>query len=59
LNIDSWNEVIAAYENDLLRKNQSDATITTYGACLNVFSDFYLNHLKNQAPMRAGSKRRI
>lgn len=49
-NIDSWNEVIAAYENDLLRKNQSDATITTYGACLNVFSDFYLNHLKKPGP---------
>ncbi|MCP3943191.1 MAG: hypothetical protein GY710_17125 [Desulfobacteraceae bacterium] len=50
LNIDSWDEVTAAFENDLFRKNQSDATITTYGACLNVFSDFYLHHLNKPGP---------
>jgi integrase/recombinase XerC len=49
-NIDSWHEVTAAFENDLYRKNQSDATITTYGACLNVFSNFYLHHLNKPGP---------
>jgi len=50
LNVDSWNEVTAAFENDLFRRNQSDATITTYGACLNVFSNFYLQHLNKPGP---------
>ncbi len=50
LNIDSWHEVTAAFENDLFRKNQSDATITTYGACLNVFRNFYLHHLNKPGP---------
>ena len=50
LNIDSWHAVTAAFENDLFRKNQSDATITTYGACLNVFGDFYLHHLNKPGP---------
>lgn len=49
-NIDSWSEVAAAFENDLFRRNQSDATITTYGACLNVFSDFYLQQLNKPGP---------
>ncbi len=50
LNIDSWHEVTAAFENDLYLKNQSDATITTYGACLNVFNNFYLHNLKKPGP---------
>ena len=50
LNIDSWQEVTAAFENDLFRKNQSDATITTYGACLKVFRDFYLHQLNKPGP---------
>lgn len=52
-NTDSWREVTAAYENDLYRRNQSDATITTYGACLNVFSHFYLHHLDKPGPYAA------
>lgn len=53
LNIDSWHEVTAAFENDLFRKNQSDATITTYGACLNVFGEFYRHQLKKPGPYAA------
>ena len=53
LNSDSWHEVTAAFENDLFRKNQSDATITTYRACLNVFSDFYLHQLNKPGPYAA------
>jgi integrase/recombinase XerC len=53
LNIDSWHEVTAAFENDLFRKNQSDATITTYGACLNVFGEFYRDQLKKPGPYAA------
>ncbi len=49
-NIDSWYEVIAAFENDLFRRNQSDATIATYGTCLNVFRDFYLHQLNKAGP---------
>jgi site-specific recombinase XerD len=49
-NADSWREVTAAFENDLYLRNQSDATITTYGACLNVFSQFYLHHLEKPGP---------
>lgn len=49
-NIDSWHEVAAAFKSDLYRKNQSDATITTYGACLNVFGNFYLHHLNKPGP---------
>ena len=49
LNVDSWNEVTVAFENDMFRKNLSDATITTYASCLNVFSDFYLHHLNKPA----------
>lgn len=50
LNVDSWNEVTAAFENDLFRRNQSDATITSYAACLNVFRDFYRHHLNKPGP---------
>lgn len=50
INIDSWREVTAAFENDLYRRSQSDATITTYGACLNVFSHFYLHNLDKPGP---------
>ena len=50
LNVDSWNEVIAAFENDLFRRNQSDATISSYAACLNVFRDFYRHHLNKPGP---------
>jgi integrase/recombinase XerC len=49
-NIDSWHDVTAAFENDLYRKNQSDATIATYGACLNVFGNFYLHQLNKPGP---------
>ncbi len=50
LNDDSWDEVIAAFESDLYRRNQSEATINTYGACLNIFSHFYRDHLKKPGP---------
>lgn len=50
LNVDSWHDVTAAFESDLFRRNQSDATITTYAACLNVFSDFYLHHPNKPGP---------
>ena len=50
LNHDSWDEAIAAFESDLYRRNQSEATIKTYGACLNIFFHFYRDHLKKPGP---------
>lgn len=50
LNRDSWDEVVAAFESDLYRRGQSEATINGYGACLNVFSRFYQDYLKKPGP---------
>lgn len=47
LNLDSWDDVIAAFENDLFRHNRSEATLKTYLSCLNVFCRFYLDQLQN------------
>jgi site-specific recombinase XerD len=47
---DSWDEVIAAYENDLLRQNRSEASIKTYLSCLNVFCRFYQDQLQKPGP---------
>ena len=50
LNLDSWDDVIAAFENDLLRCNRSEVTVKTYLSCLNVFSRFYLDQLQKPGP---------
>lgn len=50
LNNDSWDEVIAAFESDLYRRNLSEITIKTYLSCLNVFCRFYQEHLQKPGP---------
>ena len=59
LNHDSWHEATAAFESDLYRRNQSEATISTYGACLNIFFIFTGTTLKNPDPMLPDFRKRI
>jgi site-specific recombinase XerD len=50
LNNDSWDEIIAAFESDLYRRNKSEVTIRTYRSCLNVFCRFYKEQLQKPGP---------
>ncbi len=50
LNNDAWDEVIAAFETDLYKRNHSEATIKNYRSCLNVFCCYYQEELKKPGP---------
>ncbi len=38
---DTWGKALAAFENDLFRRERSEKTVTTYGSCLQNFALFY------------------
>jgi site-specific recombinase XerD len=47
---DDWVDGTAAFENDLYRRNRSDATVVTYRSCLKNFADYYRQELKKPGP---------
>jgi site-specific recombinase XerD len=47
---DKWDEVLAAFENDLCRRGRSDHTVSTYGYAMKGFGAFYRNQLKKAGP---------
>jgi site-specific recombinase XerD len=47
---DTWDEALAAFENDLYRRGRSDHTVTTYSYALKAFGVFYRDQLKKPGP---------
>jgi integrase/recombinase XerC len=45
-----WDDVVAAFEHDLLRKGRSAETIRAYRSSLNQFAGFYKTQLKKNGP---------
>jgi site-specific recombinase XerD len=45
-----WADGVAAFENDLYRRNCSHATVITYRSCLNTFAKFYRHDLQKPSP---------
>jgi site-specific recombinase XerD len=45
-----WADGVAAFENDLYRRNCSHATVITYRSCLNIFAEFYRHDLQKPGP---------
>ncbi len=43
---DTWDETLAAFENDLYRRGRSDHTVATYSYALKAFGVFYRDQLK-------------
>ena len=46
----AWEDVVAAFEEELDRKGRADKTIATYGAVMRGFGKFYTTHLKKPGP---------
>jgi site-specific recombinase XerD len=47
---DAWENVLAAFENDLYRRDRSEKTVATYRSCLQNFALFYLHELEKPGP---------
>lgn len=47
---DSWEEVLAAFEDDLFRRGRSDHTVSTYAYAMRGFGAFYCNELQKPGP---------
>jgi integrase/recombinase XerC len=47
---DTWEKALAAFENDLFRRQFSEKTVTTYGACLQNFALYYRRELQKPGP---------
>jgi integrase/recombinase XerC len=47
---DSWDEVLAAFANELYRRGRSERTVITYISALRGFALFYREHLKKPGP---------
>ncbi len=47
---DSWDEVLAAFENELYRRGRSERTVITYASALRAFALFYRERLKKPGP---------
>jgi site-specific recombinase XerD len=47
---DSWDEVLAAFANELYRLGRSEQTAITYTSALRTFALFYRDHLKKPGP---------
>ena len=43
---ESWQEVLAAFEDDLFRRGRSDHTVSTYAYAMRSFGAFYRDELK-------------
>lgn len=50
---ESWEEALAAFENDLYRRGRSEATVSTYAYALRAFGAFYRGELKKPGPFVA------
>ncbi len=50
---DSWDEVLAAFENDLYSRGRSDQTVSTYAYAMRAFGVFYRGELKKPGPYAA------
>ena len=47
---DSWGNALAAFENDLYRRDRSDQTVVTYSSCLRGFAEYYRHQLQKPGP---------
>lgn len=47
---DTWEDVLAAFENDLYRRGRSDATVSTYAYAMKAFGVFCRGELKKPGP---------
>jgi integrase/recombinase XerD len=47
---ESWQEVLAAFEDDLFRRGRSDHTVSTYAYAMRSFGAFYRDELKKPGP---------
>jgi integrase/recombinase XerC len=47
---EAWENALAAFENDLYRRERSEKTVVTYGSCLQNFARFYLRELQKPGP---------
>ncbi len=47
---DTWEKALAAFENDLFRRQCSEKTVTTYGYCLQNFALYYRRELQKPGP---------
>lgn len=47
---DAWENALAAFENDLYRRERSEKTVATYRSCLQSFALFYRHELQKPGP---------
>jgi site-specific recombinase XerD len=47
---DAWENALAAFENDLYRRDRSEKTVASYRSCLQSFALFYRNELQKPGP---------
>lgn len=47
---DAWENALAAFENDLYRRDRSEKTVASYRSCLQSFALFYQNELQKPGP---------
>jgi site-specific recombinase XerD len=50
---DTWENALAAFENDLYRRDRSEKTVAIYRSCLQNFALFYLHELQKPGPFIA------